>query len=64
MIVIILSILSGLTIISFVADMNVPVVYTDGACSNNGRRNAQAGIGVWWGPNDPRYTILTQFIYN
>ena len=25
------------------------VVYTDGACPNNGKPNAQAGIGVWFG---------------
>ncbi|CAK9799909.1 Ribonuclease H1 [Anthophora quadrimaculata] len=24
-------------------------VYTDGACSSNGRKNARAGIGVWFG---------------
>ena len=30
------------------------VVYTDGACSHNGYLNAKAGIGVWWGKNDPR----------
>ncbi len=29
-------------------------VYTDGACSNNGRSSAKAGIGVWFGPEDPR----------
>jgi hypothetical protein len=29
-------------------------VYTDGACINNGNRGASGGIGVWWGPNDPR----------
>lgn len=29
-------------------------VYTDGACSNNGRDNAEAGIGIYFGPNDPR----------
>ena len=28
------------------------VVYTDGACVNNGRRGALAGIGVWWGDNN------------
>ncbi|KIJ59786.1 hypothetical protein HYDPIDRAFT_118142 [Hydnomerulius pinastri MD-312] len=27
------------------------VVYTDGACSNNGRDNAAAGIGIAWGPS-------------
>jgi ribonuclease HI len=29
-------------------------VYTDGACSNNGRTNAMAGIGIYFGDNDPR----------
>jgi len=24
-------------------------VYTDGACPNNGKPNARAGVGVWWG---------------
>lgn len=24
-------------------------VYTDGACPNNGRDGAKAGVGVWWG---------------
>ncbi|XP_040286922.1 ribonuclease H1-like isoform X1 [Bufo bufo] len=28
-------------------------VYTDGSCSRNGRYGAQAGIGVYWGPNHP-----------
>ena len=32
------------------------VVYTDGAASNNGKDNAIAGIGVYFGPNDPRNT--------
>lgn len=26
-------------------------VYTDGACSNNGKSYPKAGIGVWFGPN-------------
>lgn len=30
-------------------------VYTDGACSSNGTKNAQAGIGVWFGRNHPLY---------
>ncbi|XP_039265000.1 ribonuclease H1-like [Styela clava] len=31
-----------------------PVVYTDGACSNNGKKKAvRAGYGVWWGENHP-----------
>ena len=29
-------------------------VYTDGACSNNGRPNAKAGLGVYFGQDDPR----------
>ncbi|XP_067931852.1 ribonuclease H1-like [Watersipora subatra] len=32
----------------------VPVVYTDGACFNNGKYGARAGIGVWWGVGDER----------
>jgi hypothetical protein len=30
------------------------VVHTDGACPNNGKHGARAGIGVWYGPDDPR----------
>lgn len=30
------------------------VVYCDGACSRNGQAGSVAGIGVWWGPGDPR----------
>ena len=29
-------------------------VYTDGACSNNGRKNAKASIGIYFGNGDPR----------
>jgi ribonuclease HI len=29
-------------------------VYTDGACSNNGRSNAKAGLGIYFGEGDPR----------
>ena len=29
-------------------------VYTDGSCSNNGRVGACAGIGIYFGENDPR----------
>lgn len=29
-------------------------VYTDGACKNNGRTNAVAGIGVYFAEDDPR----------
>ncbi|KAJ7651556.1 ribonuclease H-like domain-containing protein, partial [Mycena polygramma] len=30
------------------------VVYSDGACKNNGQPGAVAGVGVWYGANDPR----------
>jgi ribonuclease HI len=29
-------------------------VYTDGSCSNNGRNGAAAGIGIFFGADDPR----------
>lgn len=29
-------------------------VYTDGSCINNGKKNAKAGYGVWFGEDDPR----------
>ncbi|XP_022088475.1 ribonuclease H1-like isoform X2 [Acanthaster planci] len=32
------------------------VVYTDGACESNGRRGARAGVGVYWGDNNPYNT--------
>ena len=28
-------------------------VYTDGACSNNGKSSAKAGIGIYFGPDHP-----------
>lgn len=30
------------------------VAYTDGACTNNGKAGAKAGIGVWFNHNHPR----------
>ncbi|KAL5501897.1 hypothetical protein ACEPAH_9158 [Sanghuangporus vaninii] len=30
------------------------VVYADGACKGNGQIGSIAGVGVWWGHNDPR----------
>ena len=30
------------------------MVYTDGACDNNGKENASAGSGVWYDDKDPR----------
>lgn len=29
------------------------VVYTDGACTNNGYKGAKAGIGIYFGPDHP-----------
>lgn len=37
----------------FTLNENFVVVYTDGACENNGRPNAKAGIGVWFGDEHP-----------
>jgi ribonuclease HI len=33
-------------------------VYTDGACTNNGKKNAICGSGVWFGPNDEKNRAL------
>ncbi|KAF9469665.1 ribonuclease H-like domain-containing protein, partial [Collybia nuda] len=30
------------------------VVYSDGACKGNGKADPIAGVGVWWGVDDPR----------
>lgn len=30
------------------------VVYSDGACKGNGKTGSVAGVGVWWGHDDPR----------
>ncbi|KAJ7341830.1 hypothetical protein JRQ81_007194 [Phrynocephalus forsythii] len=32
------------------------VVYTDGCCASNGRHQARAGMGVYWGPGHPLNT--------
>jgi ribonuclease HI len=37
--------------VDFISDY---FVYTDGACSNNGRNNSNAGIGIFFGIDDPR----------
>jgi ribonuclease HI len=29
-------------------------VFTDGACFNNGKKNARCGSGIWYGPDDER----------
>lgn len=34
-------------------EKNEVIVYTDGACSNNGYKGASAGAGVWFGNHHP-----------
>ena len=34
-------------------------VYTDGSCIHNGYKNASAGIGIFFGPGDPRNVSKT-----
>ncbi|PVF97796.1 ribonuclease H-like protein [Serendipita vermifera] len=38
-------------------DTMTMIVYTDGACSNNGTKGAFAGIGVWWGHGDASVSL-------
>ncbi|KAI1798320.1 ribonuclease H-like domain-containing protein, partial [Ganoderma leucocontextum] len=33
------------------------IVYTDGSCKGNGKVGSVAGVGVWWGENDPRHVV-------
>ena len=37
-----------------VSDDNTIYVYTDGGCNNNGKKNARAGMGIYFGEGDPR----------
>ena len=38
-----------------ITNENEPIyVYTDGACTNNGKPSAKAGFGVYFGKDDPR----------
>lgn len=39
--------------LEFNKENNYVIVYTDGACENNGKSNAKAGIGVWFGDDHP-----------
>ena len=43
--------------------MDRPVVFSDGCCYGNGRRNAKAGVGVYWGVDHPQYVVNFQFNY-
>ena len=38
-----------------IAQLDRPIVYCDGCCSNNGKEGAVAGIGVYWAPGHPQY---------
>lgn len=48
----------GLPVLTDTSDWDV--VYTDGACTDNGKISAKAGIGVWWARGDPRYDTLRE----
>lgn len=37
---------------------NTLVVYTDGSCRGNGKVGSVAGVGVWWGDDDPRHVSV------
>lgn len=37
-------------------------VFTDGACSSNGYKNARAGIGVWFRDNHPLYVLFLSLV--
>lgn len=38
------------------------VVYTDGSALGNGRKGAQAGVGVYFGEGDSRYVVPSQHV--
>ena len=40
-----------------------PVVYSDGCCLNNGNHLAVGGVGVYWGPNHPKYFHVLFFCF-
>jgi len=43
------------SVLSELGDFNPDIiVYTDGACIDNGKAGAKAGIGIYFGPQDPR----------
>lgn len=39
---------------------NLPVVYSDGSCLNNGCFGAKAGIGVFWSDGSAQYVTTTE----
>tara|TARA_Y100000310_G_scaffold143746_1_gene143058 strand:+ start:10057 stop:10545 length:489 start_codon:yes stop_codon:yes gene_type:complete len=40
------------------------LVYTDGAVSNNGRKNAVGGVGVWFGDDEDERNVSERFLLN
>lgn len=38
------------------------IIYTDGSSVSNGKRNAAAGVGVYFGPDDERYILSIQAV--
>lgn len=38
------------------------IVYVDGSSLGNGETTAAAGIGVYWGEDDPRYYFIIIFV--
>lgn len=38
------------------------IAFTDGACRGNGKVGSVAGIGVWWGRDDPRCALIIQIL--
>ena len=46
--------IAGEEVVEDTVEESVTVVYTDGSCLGNGRRDPKAGIGVWFGTDDAR----------
>lgn len=40
------------------------VVFTDGACSQNGKVGAKAGVGVWFNHNNPLLVLMLKYFHD
>lgn len=40
------------------------VVFTDGACSQNGKVGAKAGVGVWFNHNNPLLVLMLNYFHD
>ena len=49
---------------NFDSEAQWDVVYSDGACKGNGKHGSVAGVGAWYGPDDPRSESSTIGIYS